>query len=356
MTNLKRRKFEVLENRFCLAVTAMVTDGGDLIVEGDADGAVKIVAVSEGTFRVTDNGVVIADETTLQGVTDDIRIRLDTDAEDNNDVVTIDLAGQSVDRVYANLGDGDNSFELTGGTAHGLVYRGGDDNDGVALGGTIESRALVSLGDGDNDLMVTGEVGSLAVCGGDGADMVAIAATAILSRSVSTKLGGGDNSFTHNGTIEGRLLVSARDGADTVSVAEGATIGGTAKIALGDGDNSTTVAGTIDGNLAYHGGDGNDSVTLAETASIADSFHARLGEGDNSVTHAGTVGGDFRVVSANADDTVDITDTAVIGGETDLGLGEQHEGRGRCRGGNGGLESLVFNGRQLGFFFRRTRR
>ena len=71
MSKYRRRKFEALENRLFLAVTASVTDGGDLVVEGDADGAVEIVAVSEGAYRVTDNGVVIADETTLQGVTDD---------------------------------------------------------------------------------------------------------------------------------------------------------------------------------------------------------------------------------------------------------------------------------------------
>jgi hypothetical protein len=96
-------------------VTASVSDG-DLVVEGDADGAVEIVAVSEGAYRVTDNGVVIADETTLQGVTDDIHINLESTVAGTNDTLTIDLAGQTVDKVYAELGDGDNSFELVGGT------------------------------------------------------------------------------------------------------------------------------------------------------------------------------------------------------------------------------------------------
>src|SRR5262245_62043091 len=49
------RRFEPLENRMCLSVSVAVTDG-DLVVSGDADGAVEIVAVSDGVYRVTDNG------------------------------------------------------------------------------------------------------------------------------------------------------------------------------------------------------------------------------------------------------------------------------------------------------------
>jgi hypothetical protein len=161
---------------------------------------------------------------------------------------------------------------------------------------------------------------------------------------------------TWSTSTEGHLLVSARDGADTVTVAEGVAVGASAKIALGDGDNSATVAGTIDGNLAYDGADGNDSVTLAETAMVAANFFARLDDGDNIVTHAGTVEGNSRVVSANEEDTVNIADTAVIGGETDLGLGEQKDRRGRCHRIGGGFEALLLNGRQLGFFNRRLRR
>ena len=51
--------FEPLEPKLCLSVSAAVT-GGNLIVKGDADGAVEIVAVSSGAYRVVDNGVVIA--------------------------------------------------------------------------------------------------------------------------------------------------------------------------------------------------------------------------------------------------------------------------------------------------------
>ncbi len=335
MSKQKPRRFESLENRLCLSVSVAVTDG-DLVVQGDADGAVEIVAVSDGAFRVTDNGVVIADETTLQGVTDDVRINLESSIADTNDTVTVDLGTQSVDKVYADLGNGDNSFTLLGGTATGLVYRGGNGADSVSLDATINSRAFVSLGDGDNNLSVAG-------------------------------------------AIDGCLLVSARDGNDTVTLAEGATVGRSARIALGNGDNTTTIAGSIDGNLAYDGGDGNDLVTLAETAVVADNFFARLGAGDNTVTDAGNIAGDLRVVSANANDTVDVTDTAVVGGTTNLGLGDQQGRHGGCGhghelahgGGNAanhvasheamhqaspGLNTLALNGRNLGFYYRGFRR
>jgi hypothetical protein len=351
MSKYRRRKFEVLENRLCLAVTATVVDG-DLVVTGDADGAVEIAAAGDGAYRVTDNGVVIADETTLQGITDDIHIMLESTTEGTNDSVTVDLTEQEVDRIHADLGDGDNSFELSGGTAHGLLYRGGDRVDSVSLSTAIQSRATVLLGDGDNDLTVNGEVENLSVHGGDGADVVAIAETAAVGRGVSAKLCAGDNSLTVAGTIEGHLAMSARDGIDTVTVTEGATVGRSAKISLGDGDNSATVAGTIDGSLAFDGGGGNDTVTLAETAVIGNSVNARLGAGENTVAHAGTVEGNFRVVSSNENDIVDIADTAVVDGETALGLGEQIEGRGGCRHRAWKLDTLMFNGRPLGFFLR----
>jgi hypothetical protein len=362
MATKRFRRFEALENRLCLSVSVAVNDG-DLVVSGDADGAVEIVAVSEGAYRVTDNGVLVADETTLTGVTDDIHIELEESIEGTNDTVTVDLGGQTVDKVYAELGDGDNSFELVNGTAAGLNYRGGDGIDSVSLAATIESRAIVSLGDGANELTVTGAIGNLAVHGGDDADLMAIADTAVVSGGVTAQLGDGDNSLTLAGTVDGHLLVSARDGIDTVTVAEGATVGRSVKLALGDGDNSATVAGSIDGSLAYNGGDGNDSVSLAASAVIADNFFARLGDGENTVAQAGNVEGDFRVVSANEDDTVDITDAAIIGGTTELGLGEQTNlGGGGC-GGNGlgrgvgnSLGTLAFNGRNLGFFYRGFRR
>ena len=46
----RRPAFESLEKRLALAVTAAVTNG-NLVVSGDADGAVQIVAVSSGATK-----------------------------------------------------------------------------------------------------------------------------------------------------------------------------------------------------------------------------------------------------------------------------------------------------------------
>ncbi len=289
----RQAKFESLEDRALLAVTAAVTAGGDLVVQGTADGAVEIAAVSAGAYRVTDNGVVVADSDVLTGVTDDIRISL-ADGAAAVDSVSVDLGGQTVDQVEVKLGKGDNSFSLTGGAAESLSYRGGAGADVVQLDASVEDSASLKLGAGDNSVTVTGALG--------------------------------------------RLDVQAGDGADSVSLAAASTVDDNVKLNLGSGDNSATISGAIGGSLAYDGRAGNDSVTIEEAASIADAVFARLGAGDNVVTHAGSVGGDFHVVSANADDTVDIADTATVGGETTLGLGEQrqgHGGGGHCGGGQG---------------------
>src|SRR6185436_6734386 len=65
----RRSRFESLEKRLALTVTATVS-AGDLVVQGDADGAVAITSVGTGNFEVRDNGVLIADSTTLTGVND----------------------------------------------------------------------------------------------------------------------------------------------------------------------------------------------------------------------------------------------------------------------------------------------
>jgi hypothetical protein len=50
-----------LENKLCLAVTATVADG-DLVVEGGADGAVEVVAVSDGAAVIRGKTVLGQDE------------------------------------------------------------------------------------------------------------------------------------------------------------------------------------------------------------------------------------------------------------------------------------------------------
>ena len=80
--------------------------------------------------------------------------------------MTLDLNGQTVSQVSANLGNGANSFTVSNGTAASLVYQGGSGADTVELDTPITGNANVKLGNGDNSLTVNGTLGSLAVRGG----------------------------------------------------------------------------------------------------------------------------------------------------------------------------------------------
>src|SRR5207248_7180740 len=163
------RIFERLEGRYCLTVAAAVTDG-NLVVSGDADGAVTITAVDATTYKITDNG---ADVATVDNVTGSIRLGLDATAG-KNDSVTIDLGGQAVDRIMANLGNGDNSLTVQGGTVHGnLQLTGGSGNDSltIAADAKVEKSVMARLGDGDNKVEVDGSVSrDVVVTGTDGDD------------------------------------------------------------------------------------------------------------------------------------------------------------------------------------------
>lgn len=375
MNQVRKTRFESLENRRLLAVSASVTAGGDLVVQGDAEGAVQIVAVSPGAYQVTDNGNVVADVT---GVTDDIRIALDKTAGAGNQV-TVDLTNlgaDAVDEVIASLGNGANTFTLMGGSANSLTYKGGRGTDDVTLDTPITESAGVGLGGGDNSLTVNAELGRLSVKSGSGADVITLAATAPVANGVDAHLGEGDNSFSAAASIGGNLKIQTGDGDDTIELPDGTTIGKSVKLQLGGGDNTTTIGGDIGGSLKYNGRDGNDSIAIAATAAITDNFFARLGAGDNTATLDGTVGGNLHIVSANANDQVAIADPALVSGATTLGLGEQtEEGEGHCghggehhhgRGGEEAGESEGLRGRTLGlaaaggrtggFFFRGPRR
>lgn len=344
----RRLSFESCEKRLCMTVGVAVEDGL-LSVSGEADGQVDIVATGEGTFEVRDAGVTID---TVADV-DAIDLRLD-DTEANDDhQVTIDLGGHSVDRVFVDLGDGENVLTLAGGSIEKmLAYRGGDGGDAVALATdtVIEGGVLVRLGDGDNILTVGGTVGrSLFVHGGDGADTIVVEEGATLERGMSARLGDGGNRVTIAGQVSREVSVRGGADDDTVDILATAIVERSLSVALGGGENSLSLAGTIEGNVAYDGRDGNDTVTLEESAVVERSVDIRLGAGDNSVTHLGAIGGSLRVTSANEDDVVDISDREdAVGGRTQISLGEQATGRGHC-GGPGGSRYGRALGNHFGF-------
>ena len=122
-------RVERLEDRRLLAVDVQVLSG-DLVVSGTATGAVEITAQSDGSYIVTEGGTSVG---TFTGVTDDIKVTLDS-AGETDDTVTLDLGGKTVDSVTVNLGGGDNALTVKNGTiGSSLSVRGGSGDDTLTI-------------------------------------------------------------------------------------------------------------------------------------------------------------------------------------------------------------------------------
>ncbi len=94
---------EKLEPRQMFAIDVTVVDG-DLVVSGEAEGAVAIRTLEDGSIEVKEGDRIVANKT---DVTDDIRIDLDSTGT-QDDTVVIDLKAKAIDRLMVNLGNGDN--------------------------------------------------------------------------------------------------------------------------------------------------------------------------------------------------------------------------------------------------------
>ena len=330
MKSKLRRTVERLEQRVCLTVNASLTDSGDLLVGGDADGAVEISTTDGQTYQVTDNGVALE---AVSGVTGGVRVTLDQTARTANDSVTIDLGGQSIKRLIANLADGDNTLTVRNGTVKGnLSFVGGTGADQLTLADSLIVQRSVAalLGAGSNIVTVDGQVdGDVHVHGREGDDVVHVGAGAKIGRGLSALLGDGNNSIDAQGEIGRGLMVRTGAGADSVQLAESSQVG-SVRLQLGDGDNSLTSNGNVSGSIGYCGGAGTDAVTLADTSLTGGSVRIGLGDGVNTVLQAGAVSGDLSVRSQNADDVV-TTDATMVGGTvtTELGVDTMQIPQGR---------------------------
>lgn len=223
--NRKRRpmKVEGLEVRRYLTVEATLSDG-DLVISGDADGEVKVTAVAEGSYEVTDNGVAVG---TISEVTDDIRIKLAGEDEGANDQVSINLGEETVDRVFVQLGQGDNSLTVTGGNlTGGLSVMSGSGDDVIQIDSAMAGSLQAWLGGGANSITINSSVGkSVNVRTGGGDDTVTLSESATVGGDVRASLGGGSNTLNHNGKTSGNLVVRSASEGDTVNVAEGSVEG-----------------------------------------------------------------------------------------------------------------------------------
>ncbi len=153
----RKWQMERLEDRRLLAVDVQVLSG-DLVVSGNATGAVEITAQADGSYVVTEGGTAVG---TYTGVTDDIKVTLDSEKASADDRVTIDLGGAKIDSLTVSLGNGDNVLNVKNGTVEsGLIYQGAEGNDAldIAADATIAKNVDVFFGSGDNQFELSGKV------------------------------------------------------------------------------------------------------------------------------------------------------------------------------------------------------
>ena len=109
-----RSGLESLERRVLLTVNATLSDG-DLLVSGDSDGPIQIVAQDADSYQVLDNSVEVA---VVDGVTKGVQLEMG----DLDDDIVLDLAGQTLrGHLRAHLGEGTNRLQLVNGRIGGQV-------------------------------------------------------------------------------------------------------------------------------------------------------------------------------------------------------------------------------------------
>ena len=172
---------------------------------------------SAPAYEVRDNGVLIADSTTLTGVTDDIKINIDSTAGAAN-TVTLDLTGTTVDQVYAKLGNGGPTRSPSPtASAASVVYDGGTGADTVTPHDADQRQRNVKLGNGDNCSHREWH-GRQPQCSRRHRSRCRhTRRRPAVTNNLTACLGNGDNTLTVDGSVGGNLQASAGNGADTVT-------------------------------------------------------------------------------------------------------------------------------------------
>lgn len=255
-----------------------------------------------------------------------------------NDTVTVTsgAVGQAAATVSIYLGEGADTFTMSGGTVFGDVHGGDfatsiDDGDNFSVGGGSITGLLA--GDAGNDtISVSGGSVGLSVEGGAGSDQIFI-----LGGTVGGAVFGGAGNDTltlDGGSVAGNL--SGDDGDDRITVSSGsvgANVNGGAGVdnvlvsggSVGDnvsgdeGDDQVTISGgTVGGSVT--GGGGVDSVVVSG-GRIAGNV-----EGESITLSGGSIGGDISGISGNtltingSATPLDLRNGVVISGTNAVGV------------------------------------
>ncbi|MEI5677272.1 MULTISPECIES: autotransporter [unclassified Mesorhizobium] len=235
------------------------------------------------------------------------------------------------------LGAGDDTFDMTGGTLAGSVdgnagndtmtlsggtvgggVLGGSGNDDLSISGGSIAGALFGDGveiTGDDTIVVSGGTITGGVFSGSGGDEVTVSGTAQIGTpgATSVDLGAGDDTFNMTGgTLAGS--VDGNAGNDTMTVS-GGRVGG--DVLGGDGTDTVDVSGgVINGSVI--GGAGTDVVTISGGTIAGDV------QGETVNLNGGTIGGDITGISSdtltiNAGTNLNLRDGVVFQGTNAVG-------------------------------------
>ena len=335
---------ELLEPRCLLAVTPLIINGTDLLVQLESSDNVTIQADASGNLQVTSNGsLVIATPTIAVNTLTSISV-FGGDGPNRIDLTNVTTAAFAVGlTVTVNGGDGGDTI-LGSEFADSLIGGNGADSitgalaDDTLEGGNGIDTIRGGVGDdslfgGDGADSITGDAGNDTVVAGNGADQV-------FGDAGLDSLNGGDGSDTLSGDADEDTL-SGDNGNDSLlgGTENDSILGGSGNDIASGGDGLDTLFGGADndsmngelGNDSLDGGDGNDTL---------------LG-GDNDDTINGGTGNDS-IRGLNGNDSIlggagndalfgDDNSTTAIGTGNDTVLG--NAGNDSLNGG-GGVDSL----------------
>ena len=309
---------ESLEPRCLLAVTPILINGTELLVQLEAGDNVVIQSDPAGNLEVLSSGLVVNGNPSIATV--DITSIMVTGGDGSN---LIDLTGVTTAdfdaalTITVNGGDGSDTI-LGSEFADSLVGgNGGDSITGALADDTLE-------GSNGNDTL-SGGVGDDSILGGDGADSISgdSGNDTVIAGNGADNVSGGDGTDSLNGS-DGTDTLNGDAGDDTLSGDSGtdsllggadndSILGGIGNDTASGGDGTDTLNGGADndslsgdaGTDSLDGGDGNDSITggsESDTINGGSGNDTSLGN-DGADSILGGSGNDF-LVGGGDDDTV----------------------------------------------------
>ena len=344
-----RCEVESLEPRVCLALEVAL-EGSWLAISGETIGPVEVkveqMPVESGTapaYVISHNGDAIGAPIFLDEASAGVQLQLG----DSSDQVTVDLGGESVSKIYADLGRGDNSLTLINGeVTESLTVRGGEQADKVRLPNSAAVNGLVhlALGEGDNLIEIAGAAGLVVAEPQGGSGTLELDTTTVVDQ-LFARIGQGKetatlaDTFAHaahssandsydafqfgrsarqdqttrdpghlHGLAAGKashtagLLSQHIDSAATASTATAAVLA--AAVDVGD-DAAELPTNTIEPS-ARPRRTGGGTVAIATAAVVGGKLAAQLANGDNALSPQGVVGNNLIVVTINPKESVSI--------------------------------------------------